>query len=148
MESTTRLTSRTAGFRFTTGGVARGAHGAVIATAVALAAFVVIGVISWDAVCGLQGVCICGAVGVAAGAVLGRPESRAARIIGGGIGGVVAAWFALASGEMFPPGTLQWALSGGVYAALFAIPVAALAGGLIGLLDPAPRGGNSQRDSG
>ena len=65
----------------------------MLATAVALAALVVIGVISWDAVAGFQGVCICGALGVAAGAALGRPESRAARIIGGGIGGVVAGVF-------------------------------------------------------
>jgi hypothetical protein len=128
MESTARLTSRTAGFRFTLGRVARGAIGAVIATAVALAALVVIGVISWDAVARFQGVCICGALGVAAGAVLGRPESRAARVIGGGIGGVVAGYFALASGEMLPPGTMEWALGGGLYAALFALPMAALVG--------------------
>ncbi len=108
--------------------------GAVTATAVALAVLVAIGVISWDAVAGLQGVCICGALGAAAGAALGRPGPRAARIIGGGIGGIVAAYFALASGEMLPPGTLQWALGGGGYAALFALPVAVLVGGIIGLL--------------
>ncbi len=40
---------------------ARGAQGAVIATAVAVAALVVFGVISWGAVAGFQGVCIGGA---------------------------------------------------------------------------------------
>jgi hypothetical protein len=70
--------------------------GAVIATAVALPAFVAIGVISWDAVAGLQGVCICGALGTAAGAALGSLGLRAPRIIGGGIS---ASYFALASGE-------------------------------------------------
>ena len=148
MEDSPRLTSRPATLRSASGRAARGALGAAIATAVALAAFVVIGVISWGAVAGLQGVGICGALGVAAGAALGRPGPRAARIIGGGIGGVVAGYFALASGEMLPPGTMQWALGGGAYAALFALPVAALMGGFVGLLDPAPRGGNSQRDGG
>ena len=145
MESKTRLTSRG---RRLTGPVRAGGPGRTWSGARhrrRAGRFVVIGIISWDAVAGLQGVCICGALGVAAGAALGRPESRAARIIGGGIGGVVAAWFALASGEMFPPGTLQWALSGGAYAALFAFPVAALVGGLVGLLNPASRsGGNWQ----
>jgi hypothetical protein len=139
MESTTRLTTRTARFRFTPRRATRGALGAVTATAVALAALVAIGVNCWDAVMGFQGVCICGALGVAAGVALGRPEPRAARIIGGGIGGVVAAYIALASGEMLSPGTIQWALGGGAYAALFALPVAAFTGGLIGLLDAARR---------
>jgi hypothetical protein len=99
----------------------------------------VIGIISWDAVRGLQGVCICGALGAAAGAALGGLGPRAARIIGGGTGGVIADYFALASGEMLPPGTLQWALGGGGCAALFALPVAMLVGGIIGSLDAASR---------
>jgi hypothetical protein len=115
----------------------------VTATAVALAALVGIGVISWDAVTGFQGIGICGALGAAAGAALGRLGPRAARIIGGGIGGIVAAYFALASGELLPPGTLQWALGGGGYAALFALPVATLVGGLIGWLSPASRSSGS-----
>jgi hypothetical protein len=112
VEITTRLTSRTAGFRLAFGSAARSVLGVVIATAVGLAALVVIGVVSWGAVRGLQGVCICGALGVAAGAALGRPESRAARVLGGGIGGVVAGYFAVASGEMLPIATTQSALGG------------------------------------
>ena len=107
----------------------------MIATAVALAALIVIGVISWDAVAGVQGVCICGVLGAVAGAALGRIGPRAARNVGGGIGGVVASYFALATEEVLPPGTLRWALGGDGYAATFAFPVAALVGGLIGLLD-------------
>ena len=58
---------------------------------------------------------------------------------------MVAGYFALASGEMLPPGTMQWVLGGGDYAAVFALPLAALVAGFIGLLDPARRGGNSAR---
>jgi hypothetical protein len=107
MESKTSLTSQGASLRAPTERAARGALGAVIATAVALAALVVLGIISWDAVAGFQGVCISGALGVAAGAALGRLGPRAARILGGGIGAVIAGYFALASGEILPPGTLQ-----------------------------------------
>jgi hypothetical protein len=123
----------------------------VTATAVALAAFVMVGVISWGAVRGLQGVCICGTLGAAAGAALGGLGPRAARVIGGGVGGVVAGYFALASGEMLPPGTLRWALGGGGYASLFALPVAMLVGGIIGMLDAAScpvRAGDVAADNG
>jgi hypothetical protein len=104
MEDSPMLTSQPVPSPSATGRAARGALGAAAATGVALAALVVIGVISWDAVAGFPGVCICGALGAAAGAALGRLEPRAARIIGGGIGGVIAGYFALAAGEMLPPG--------------------------------------------
>jgi hypothetical protein len=87
----------------------------MIATAIGLAAYVVIGALSLAAARGL------------------------ARVLGGGIGGVVAGYFTVASGEVFPPGTMQWAVSGGAYGALFGLPVAALVGGLIGLIGAVSR---------
>jgi hypothetical protein len=134
MNGSSGLTSRPAVALSAPGRAARGAFGAVIATASGLAAFVAIGVNSWDAARGLQGIGICGALGAAVGAVLSGPGVRLARVLGGGIGGVVAGYFALASGEVLPPGTMQWALGAGAYAALFALPVAGLVGGLSGLL--------------
>jgi hypothetical protein len=150
MNRSHRLTSRSATAPSSSVRAARGALGAVIATAVALAAFVAIGVVSWDAVRGYQGVGICGALGVAAGAALSGPGSRLARVLGGGIGGVVAGYFALASGEVLPTGTLHWALGGAAYAASFGLPVAAIMGGLIGSLGPrsAPGIGDATEDEG
>jgi hypothetical protein len=151
MESKTSLTSRGASLRAPTGRAASGALGAVTASAVALAALVVLGIISWDSIAGFQGIYICGAVGAAAGVALGRLGPRAARIIGGGTYGLVAGYFALASAEMLPPGTLQWALGGGGYAAMFALPVEMLVGGIIRLRDDAPRSvriGNGTEDEG
>jgi hypothetical protein len=139
MENSQRLASRRAPFPSAFGRATRGALGAAIATAVALAAFVAIGVISWDAARGFQGVGICGALGAAAGAALSGPGSRLARVLGGGIGGVVAGYFALASGEVFPPGTLKWALGGAAYAALFSLLVATIMGGIMGSLNPRSR---------
>ena len=40
--------------------------------------------------------------------------------------------------EILQPGTTEWALRGVGFAALFALPTAALIGGLIGLLTPGP----------
>jgi hypothetical protein len=132
MPDSPRLTFRPATFTSAFGRAIGGALGAAIATAVALAAFVVITILSWDAVAGLQGVGLCGALGAAAGVALSGPGSRLARVLGGGIGGIVAGYFALASGEMFPPATMQWALGGAAVAASFALPVAILVGGIIG----------------
>jgi hypothetical protein len=114
--------------------MARSAYGAMIATLIALAVFVVIGIISWATVRGYQGVGICGALSAVTGAALRGPGSRLARVLGGGFGGVLAGFAALSMGEMIAPGTRQWALAGGSYGVLFGLPVAAIVGGLIGLL--------------
>src|SRR5262245_10421585 len=139
MNESTGLRSQPPRIPSAPGWVARSALGTMIATALRLAAYVVIGVLSLAAARGLQGIGICGALGAAAGAALSGPGSRLARILGGGIGGVVAGYFTVASGEVFPPGTIQWALSGGAYGALFGLPVAALVGGLIGLIGAVSR---------
>jgi hypothetical protein len=151
MNDKTELTFQLARIPFALGWAVRSAFGAMIATSVALAAFVVIGLISWAAVRGLQGVGICGVLGATVGASLKGPGSKLARVLGGGLGGVIAGYFAVASGEMVPPGTTQWAYEGGTFAALFALLVAALVGGVIGLLNAVSRSfgiDNASKDKG
>jgi hypothetical protein len=131
--------------------MARSALGATITTSIALVTFIVIGTSPWAAVRGYQGVGICAALGAVAGAALKGPGARLARVLGGGLGGAVAGYFAVAAGEVFPPGTAQWVLGGGAYGALFGLPLAALVGGLIGLLGAVPRFlkiGNATTDRG
>jgi len=111
----------------------KSAVGAIIATVAALSAFGAIGIVV-PGVVGLQGVALSGALGAAVGAAMRGPGSSAARVVGGGIGALVAGYFAVASGEQFLPGTMQWAYAGLTFAAVFAVPTAALVGGLIGLL--------------
>jgi hypothetical protein len=74
MNDKTKLTFQPARIPSALGWATRCAFGAMIANSVALAAFVVIGLISWAAVRGLQGVGICGALGAAAGAALKGPK--------------------------------------------------------------------------
>jgi hypothetical protein len=134
MNESARPTSQPDRIPSASGWAARSALGTMVATTIGLAAYVVIGVVSWSAVRGFQGIGLCGVLGAAAGAALSGPGSRVARVLGGGIGGVVAGYFALASGEVYPPGTMRWALSGGAFGALFGLPVAAIVGGLIGMI--------------
>jgi hypothetical protein len=82
-----------------------------------------------------------GTIDATIGAALRSPGSRLARVFGAGIGAVVGGYFAVAAGEQFTPGTMHWACVGVAYAALSAIPAAALLGGLIGLVGPRLRDG-------
>jgi hypothetical protein len=125
----------------------RSAIGAMLATAFALGYIVLAGMLFWSAIRGFLGVAICGALGAAMGACLRRPGSRLARVVGGGVGGTVAGLFAIAAAEMFPPATIKWACAGGASGALFGLPVAAIVGGLVGLLSALFHSSTSERTS-
>ena len=49
-------------------------------------------------------------------------------IVASGFGAMVACFFAGATAEVLPPGSLQWMLKGGIYGACFGLPVAFLLG--------------------
>ncbi len=67
------LTSRPAKIPSAMAWAAHSMLGAIIATSVALVVYVVIGLISWAAVRGYEGICLCAAMGLAAGVVLRGP---------------------------------------------------------------------------
>jgi hypothetical protein len=104
----------------------RSALGAMLATAIGLVFLLALGMISWTAACGLPGILLTATVGAAAGALLPGPGSRSARVAGGLVGGLVGAYFAIASGEGLPSGTIYWAVHGGAFAAVLALPIAAV----------------------
>jgi len=47
-------------------------------------------------------------------------------VIASGIGGMVACYFAIATAELLPPGRIEWIWKGGLYGAMFGIPIAAV----------------------
>jgi hypothetical protein len=104
------------------------------ATSMAICAVAIMGLFAWPVLAGIPGIALAVAVGAAAGAAFPRPAPRIARVVTGGLGGLVAGYFALASAEVVTPGTLAWALAASGYAALFALPVAAIVGGVTGLV--------------
>jgi hypothetical protein len=99
----------------------------MIATMVALLVLVVIGTIAWPVARGIPGIGIAGLIGAATGPFLPSQTSGPARVSGGLLGGLVAGFFAIASGELHTPGTIDWALSGGALGAAFGLPLAAVA---------------------
>ncbi len=142
MNDSTGLTSRPARIPSAAGWAIRSALGAMIATSVALAALLVAAILI-PSILTDNPPAVCGVLGALLGAGLKGPGSKLARVIGGAVGGVVAAWFAFSAGEMVPPLTLQWVYVGGAFAALFALPAAAAVGGLIGLLIAVSRSSRS-----
>ena len=57
-----------------------------------------------------------------------------ASVVAAGIGAMVGCFFAGASAEVLPAGSLQWMFKGGLYGACFGLPLAAILGpiGLVG----------------
>ena len=106
--------------------VVRSVLGACLATVIALATLVVIGLISWPVARGVPGIALTAAVGATAGALLRGLGSRPARVGGGLVGGLVAAFFAIAWAEQDVPGSLLWAVHGSALGALCSLPVAAI----------------------
>ncbi len=100
----------------------------VAATAIGLLVVLAVGYLSWPMVKGAPGIAI--GTAVAALVAIGmrsRLESPPS-IVASAIGSTVACFFAIASAEMLPPGSVQWMLKGGIYGACFGIPVALILG--------------------
>jgi hypothetical protein len=75
--------------------------GPVVTTLIGLLAVVLVGLVSWSMVRGITG-------------------------IAGGLGAMIACYFAIASAELFPPGSIESGWKGGLYGAAFGVPVAAV----------------------
>lgn len=55
-------------------------------------------------------------------------------VFASGLGAIAACFFAGATAEVMPPGSIEWMLKGGVYGACFGLPIAVLLGP-IGLIE-------------
>jgi hypothetical protein len=131
------------------GRIARGVIGAVIAALAGLAGVVVVVMLAWGAV-HESSLLIAPIVGVLLGAILHRLGDWPARVLGGGVGGAVAGFFAISAGEAYPPGSAAWAGTGSILGAFVGIPVAAviavMAGLVVGLVRRRTSRGGEQQD--
>jgi hypothetical protein len=114
--------------------IARGTIAAVTAAIAGLASVVIVGMISWGAVVGLRGVIIAAVVGVVVGGVLLGFGDWTVRCLAGGLGAAVAGFFAVTTAEQTPPGSVEWAVQGGLYGAGFGVLVAAIAGVVVAVI--------------
>jgi len=103
----------------------------MLASLLALGTYVVIGMIVRPLAVGVQGIALCAALGAGAGAGLRGLGSQGARVVSGFLGGLIGGYFTVASGEAFPPGTIDWALKGGGLGAAFGLPIAVIVAVLI-----------------
>ena len=119
------------------GQITRGAIGAMIAALSGLAAVVVVGFLAFGAVRGFNGALIAGVVGALVGGLIRGFGDCPVRSLAGAVGGAVGGYFAVAAAEQFAPGSWEWAVYGGPYAALFGVSVAVVlavtAGSVVGL---------------
>lgn len=109
--------------------------GPVFATAFGLVAVLLLGLVSWSLARGVTGIFIGTVVSAMAAALLRWQARWPISIIASGLGAVVACYFAIATAELLPPGSFEWMWKGGLYGAMFGIPVAAVLSplGLLGV---------------
>jgi len=106
------------------------------------------GMIAWTVFRGVQGILFATVIGGLTAFVIRRTTHWPASSIAGAVGALIAAYFTIACMEVFRPGSLEWAIKGGLYGAAWGLPFAVVLGPL-GLLhrsrkaeqDAAPNGG-------
>ena len=91
---------------------------------------IVTGMVSWSLGSGIVGIVIGMTFGGVAASLLRRLTQWPASVLAGCIGGGVASYAAIATAEVLPPGSAEWATKGGFYGA----SIGGLVGGVLGLL--------------
>jgi len=98
--------------------------GPVVATIISLFAVLLVGLASWPLARGGTGIAIGAGFAVLIAVLLRWKSNWPTSIIASGFGAMVACFFAIASAEMVPPGSFEWMWKGGLYGAMFGIPIA------------------------
>jgi peptidoglycan/LPS O-acetylase OafA/YrhL len=88
------------------------------------------GVVAWTVFRGIPGVLLAMVVGGLTAFAIRRFASLPASTIAGAIGAAVAAFLAIACGEVVSPGSVEWAVKGGLYGAMVGGPIGAVLGPL------------------
>ena len=104
----------------------RGVLASVAATAIGLATVLMVGMIWWPAGRGPQGVLLGAAAAAVAAQLIRHRSSWPACSIAASIGAVVASYLAIATAEVIEPGSLRWAVMGGMYGCSIGLPVSAI----------------------
>ena len=102
----------------------------VLASLLGMVVMLLVGVISWEMARGINGLLLAALSGAGAALLmrwrLGWPVS----VIAGFVGAALAAFAAISTGEVWEPGSLEWAVKGGLYGGILAVVM----GSLLGLL--------------
>lgn len=86
------------------------------------------GTIAWTVFRGVQGILFAAVIGGFTAFLIRRSTHWPASSIAGAVGAFVAAWFTIACMEVYEPGSLEWAIKGGLYGAAWGLPVGVFLG--------------------
>lgn len=100
--------------------------GPVIATILGLVAVLLVGLASWPLARGVTGIAIGTGFSVLVAVLFRWKANWPTSISASGFGAMVACYFAIATAELLPPRSIEWMWKGGLYGAMFGIPVAAV----------------------
>jgi hypothetical protein len=109
--------------------------GPVVATTLGLVTVLLLGLVSWSLARGVPGIAIGAVVSVLVAVLLRWKADWPISILASGFGAMIACYLAIASSELFLPGSFEWTWKGGLYGAMFGIPVAVVLSplGLLGI---------------
>ncbi|TWU17467.1 hypothetical protein [Bythopirellula polymerisocia] len=88
------------------------------------------GVVAWTVFRGVPCILLAMIVGGLSAFAIRRFGSLPASPIAGATGAMIAAYLAIASGEVVSPGSFDWAVKGGLYGAMIGVPMGAALGPL------------------
>lgn len=100
------------------------ALGPVVATILGWVAVLLVGLASWPLAGGVTGIAIGTGFSMLVAVLFRWKADWPTSIIASGFGAMVACYFAIATAESLPPGSIEWILKGGLYGAMFGIPIA------------------------
>lgn len=100
----------------------------VLASLLGVAALVLVALIARDAVFGVQGILLAAVSGTMSALFMRSRLGWPVSLIAGFLGASFAAFATLASGEVWEPGSVEWAVKGGLYGGVVGVFVGALLG--------------------
>ena len=88
------------------------------------------GVIAWTVFRGMEGILFAAIIGGCTALIIRRSSGWPASSVAGAIGALIAAFATISCMEVYEPGSLEWAVKGGLYGAVWGVPFAAILGPL------------------
>ena len=88
------------------------------------------GVIAWTVFRGMEGILFAAIIGGFTALIIRRSFNLPATSVAGAFGALIAAFATISCMEVYKPGSLEWAVKGGLYGAAWGVPFAAILGPL------------------
>lgn len=99
-----------------------------LASLLGMVVMLLVGVVSWEMARGINGLLLAALSGTGAALLMRWRFGWPVSVIAGFVGASLAAFAAISTGEVWEPGSLEWAVKGGLYGGALAVVIGAFLG--------------------